>query len=112
MADRSLKPQWFQILLSLADHDRHGYSVMQDVLERTEGRMRLWPGMLYRSLRSLCDQGLIREVAPPARAPDDDMTRRYYRLTPSGRRVLAEETRRLAAYVQAARAKKVLRPAE
>jgi len=100
-----LKPQWFQILLALADRDLHGYGIMNEVLDRTGGRMRLWPGMLYGSLRRMTDAGLIREVAPPADAPADQMERRFYRVTPAGRRALAAETRRLAAYVETARAR-------
>jgi len=100
-----LKPQWFQILLALADRDLHGYAIMTDVLERTGGRVRLWPGMLYGSLKRLTESGLIREVQAPADAPVDQMERRFYRMTPVGRRALAAETERLAAYVDAAKAR-------
>lgn len=101
----ALKPQWFQILLALADRDLHGYAIMSDVLERTSGRMRLWPGMLYGSLKRLTEGGLIREVQAPADAPVDQMERRFYRITPAGKRALAAETERLAAYVDAAKAR-------
>jgi DNA-binding PadR family transcriptional regulator len=100
-----LKPQWFQILLALAHRDLHGYGIMTDVLERTGGRMRLWPGMLYGSLKRLADVGLIKETAAPTGAPADAMERRFYRITPAGKRALAAETERLAAYVEAARAR-------
>ena len=100
-----LKPQGFQILLALADRDLHGYAIMTDVLERTGGRMRLWPGMLYGSLKRMTEDGLIKEVAAPAGAPADAMERRFYRITPAGRRALAAETQRLAAYVEAAKAR-------
>jgi DNA-binding PadR family transcriptional regulator len=57
-----LPPHWFQILLALADQDRHGLGIMAEVLERTGGRMKLWPGMLYRNLSRLADEGLVLEV--------------------------------------------------
>jgi DNA-binding PadR family transcriptional regulator len=102
---QDLTPQRFQILLSLADSPRHGYAVMTDVLERTEGRMKLWPGVLYGSLKRLTDEGLVEEVDAPADAPRDRMERRFYRITADGRRALGAETARLAAYVAAARAR-------
>lgn len=102
---QDLTPQRFQILLSLADAPRHGYGVMSDVLERTEGRMKLWPGVLYGSLKRLTDEGLVEEVEAPADAPRDRMERRFYRITTDGRRALGAETARLAAYVEAARAR-------
>ena len=105
MPDAEIKPQWFQILLALADRDLHGYAVMTEVLDRTDGRVRLWPGMLYGSLKRLTESGLIKEVAPPADAPADHMARRFYRITTAGTRALAEETQRLAAYVETAKAR-------
>lgn len=102
-----LKPQWFQILLALADHDLHGYGIRNEVLERTGGRMKLWPATLYGSLKRLTERGLIREVEGPAGDEDDGRDRRFYALTPAGRGALAEEARRLASYVAAARAKEV-----
>ena len=62
----SLPPHWFQILLALADQDRHGLGIMSDVLEQTGGRMKLWPGMLYRNLAKLVEEGLVVEVDAPA----------------------------------------------
>jgi DNA-binding PadR family transcriptional regulator len=106
-APPDLKPQWFQILLALADNDLHGYAIMKEVLERTEGRMRLWPGMLYGSLKRMTEAGLIVEIEP-RQAVDDDMDRRYYRITRFGKKCLSDEARRLAEYVAAARAKRVL----
>ena len=64
-----LEPHWFQILLALADRDLHGLAIMTDVLERTGGRMRLWPGMLYRALGRLTDMNLVVETDPPDDAP-------------------------------------------
>ena len=73
----------FHILVSLADRDRHGYSVMQDVLERTDGALRLSPSSLYASIRRLLEQGLIEELAERPDPAHDDERRRYYRLTRS-----------------------------
>ena len=63
-----LPPHWFQILLSLADRDLHGLAIMNDVLERTDGRMRLWPAMLYRNLARLVSEELVSEIDAPADA--------------------------------------------
>jgi DNA-binding PadR family transcriptional regulator len=104
-----LPPHWFQILLALADHDLHGLGVMNEVLDRTGGAMRLWPGMLYRNLGKLVDDGLVVEIETPPDAPNAGGRPRFYRLTPLGRRACALEARRLAAFVEAARQKKLIR---
>jgi DNA-binding PadR family transcriptional regulator len=104
--EASLPPHWFQILLALADAERHGTGIMQDVLERTGGQMRLWPGMLYRNLQRLEEDALIAEAGGPA-APQAGSPR-YFRITPAGKRACAAEARRLAGFVDAARAKKLL----
>jgi DNA-binding PadR family transcriptional regulator len=100
-----MSPIWFQILLALADADRHGIAIMQEVLERTQGNMRLWPGMLYRNLQKLEAERLIEEIdsatGPMAGSP------RFFRLTAAGRRACAAEARRLATYVDAAREKQL-----
>lgn len=98
-----LTPQWFQILLALAEQPLHGYGIMTDVLERTDGRMKLWPGMLYGSLKRLNDAGLVEETDAPEAAPRDRMERRYYRITASGRQALQAEANRLASYLETAR---------
>lgn len=99
----------FQILLSLADGERHGYGITQDIASRTSARMRLEPGNLYRSLKAMLDDGLIEE-SDRRPAPDlDDARRRYYRITTLGRRAAVAETARLADVVAEARAKKWLR---
>lgn len=103
MAAGSLKPQWFQILLALGERDLHGYGIQGAVLERTEGHMRLWPAMLYRSLNALEEAGLIRPVSTPDEEPED-RRRQFYSLTPEGRRRIAEEAELLARWVAAARA--------
>jgi DNA-binding PadR family transcriptional regulator len=101
-----LKTNWFHILLCLADGDQHGYAIMQEVLERTEGKVRLWPAALYGSLRRLMEEGLIDESVDRPAADADDARRRYYRLTPTGSRVLAAEIARLEELVRTARAKR------
>src|SRR5689334_14564184 len=78
MTDRSLSTQVFQILLSLADQDLHGYAIIQDVAERTDGEVRLTASTLYAAVKRLLDQGLIDEVS--SRTRDDDPRRRYYHL--------------------------------
>ena len=93
----------FHILVALADGERHGYAIMQDVAARTDGQLKLSPGTLYRSIQRLLDQGLIVELASrPAR--HDDERRRYYRLTPFGREVAKAEARRLTQMLRLARA--------
>jgi DNA-binding PadR family transcriptional regulator len=98
-----LKPNWLHILLSLAGEARHGYAIMQEVAERTDGRLRLWPATLYGTIRQLEEQALVRSE-PDA---SEDARRRCYGLTPFGREVLAAETRRLESLVRLARARGV-----
>lgn len=100
-----LPPVTFHILVALADGDRHGYAIIQDVETRTDGELRLGAGTLYRSIHRMLEQGLIAESnRRPARALDDER-RRYYRLTPFGTAVARAETRRLAQLVRLARAR-------
>ena len=101
-----LSEQVFHILVALADRDRHGYSIMQDVAERTNGRIRLSPGTLYGSAKRMLEQGLIEELTGLKRpdSGDDDDRRRYYRLTPYGRKVVRAEAARLTEMVNQARA--------
>ena len=96
-----------QILLALAEHDRHGYGIMADVLDRTGGRVRLWPGVLYGSLKRLADAGLVEEVDAPKHAPKDRMARRFYRLKPAGRKALGRELARAARDLDTARTRNV-----
>lgn len=109
MPTSSLPPHWFHILLSLADDDRHGLGIMNDVLERTGGQMKLWPGMLYRNLGRLVEEGLLVEVAAPADAETGGGRPRFYHLTARGRRACAAEAQRLAGFVDAARRKKLIK---
>ena len=94
----------FHILVSLADRERHGYSVMQDVADRTNGALRLSPSTLYASIKRLLSQGLIEELAERPEPNHDDERRRYYRLTRLGRRVAVAEARRLERLLSDARA--------
>jgi len=90
-----LKTNWFHILLSLAAGEQHGYGIMQEVLDRTSGKVRLWPATLYGSLKRLIEEGLIEESSDRPARELDDARRRYYRLTRLGRRVLDAESERL-----------------
>jgi DNA-binding PadR family transcriptional regulator len=94
----------FHILVSLADHDRHGYSVMRDIAERTNGALRLSPSSLYASIKRLLEQGLIEELAERPDPEHDDERRRYYDLTRLGRRVAMSEAQRLERLLADARA--------
>src|SRR5262245_44423449 len=99
----------FQILMSLADADLHGYEIMRRVEQQTDGRTRIGPGTLYSSIRGLLDAGFIAELAPRAGAASSDERRRYYRMTAGGRKAAREEAERLADVLRLARAKKLLR---
>ena len=95
----------FHILMALADEDRHGYAIIQDVAERTGGALRLSAGTLYRSIQRLLEQGLIVETHDRPAPEFDDERRRYYRLTKFGTAVAEAETRRLSQLVKLARAR-------
>jgi DNA-binding PadR family transcriptional regulator len=99
----------FHILVSLADRERHGYSVMQDIAERTDGTLRLSPSSLYASIKRLLEQGLIEELAERPDPQHDDERRRYYRLSRLGRQVAMAEARRLERLLADARATGLLR---
>ena len=99
----------FQILLSLAGEDLHGYGIMRQVAEQTEGRMRLGPGTLYSSIQSLLEARLIEEVDEREDAKLGNERRRYYRMTSAGRKLARSEAERLADLLRVARAKKILR---
>ncbi|HKG92557.1 MAG TPA: helix-turn-helix transcriptional regulator [Gemmatimonadaceae bacterium] len=105
-----VKPVDFLLLLALARGERHGYGLMQDVERDSAGSVRLEAGNLYRSLRRLLERELCEE-SERRPAPDlDDERRRYYRLTPFGRRVLAAEALRLRSLVRAAEAARLIDP--
>jgi DNA-binding PadR family transcriptional regulator len=103
-----LSPAVFHILLALADGERHGYGIMQEVKFRTEGRVRLGPGTLYGAIKRLLEKGLIEEADERPDPDMDDERRRYYRLTDFGLRVLRAEASRLASLVRQAEAKQLL----
>ena len=100
-----LKPQWFHILLALADEDRHGSGIVREVLDLTEGRTRLWPVMLYRSLDAMIAEDLIVELGSAQRPSGASARRRYFRITARGRRALIAEIERLSGLVSVARRK-------
>ena len=98
-----LPPAAFHILLSLAEGDRHGYAIIQDVAERTGGEVMLGAGTLYRTIQRMLEQDLIVEVdAQPSNSSDE--RRRYYRVSAFGRKVAGAEAERLAGLVKLARA--------
>jgi DNA-binding PadR family transcriptional regulator len=99
-----LPPAVFHILMALADEDRHGYGIIQEVLSRTGGDVRLSPGTLYRSIQRMLDDELIVEVNERPAPELDDERRRYYRITGFGRTVARAEAARLTELVRLARA--------
>jgi DNA-binding PadR family transcriptional regulator len=106
MPPRPLGPQVFQILLSLAEADLHGYAIIGDVRRRTQGEMRLTASTLYAVLKRLLDQGWIEELAPPP--GESDSRRRYYRITRVGREAGRAEAARIDALAAMARSKRWL----
>ena len=100
-----LKPNWFHILLTLADGDRHGYAVMQEVAERTDGKIRLWPATLYGSIRRMEEDQLLEPIEYDDPDESDDERRQYYAITRFGRRVLDAEVHRLEGLVRLARSR-------
>jgi DNA-binding PadR family transcriptional regulator len=93
----------FHILMAVAEDDRHGYAIIQEVATRTDGMLKLSPGTLYRSIQRMLEQGLIQETAERPAPELDDERRRYYRITSFGRAVGKAEARRLAQLVKLAR---------
>jgi DNA-binding PadR family transcriptional regulator len=101
-AEAPLTPAVFHIMLALADGERHGYSILREVERYTEGRLKLGPTTLYRSIRQMLAAGYIVEAEARPDPELDDERRRYYRLTDAGRRLAQAETRRLARLVSLA----------
>lgn len=99
----------FHILLSLADEDLHGYGIMRQVANQTDGRLRLGPGTLYSSIQSLLEENFIEELDLGENTKLGQERRRYYRLTSTGRKLARSEAERLAGLLRVARAKKILR---
>jgi DNA-binding PadR family transcriptional regulator len=94
----------FHILVALADEERHGYAIMQDVAERTGGRLKLSAGTLYGAIKRMLEDGLIEETAERPDAEDHDERRRYYRVTSFGREAAMAEAERLSQLVSRAQA--------
>lgn len=105
-----LPPAAFHILIALAEEDRHGYAIIQEVASRTRGEVRLGAGTLYRSIQRMLEQGLLVEVRERPAPEHDDERRRYYRITPFGRDVAKAEARRLSQLVRLARASGFVTP--
>ncbi len=108
----TLTPAAVHILLALADEDRHGLGIVDEVERRTGGDVKLGPGTLYGTIKRMREAGLIEEPAGPSDAAEGDTRRRYYRITAAGRKALRTEARRLERLVRTARQKAVLEPAE
>ena len=108
-----LKRNWFHVLVALSDADRHGFDIMRDVLEQTDGGLHLWPATLYGTLDQLAGAKLISELASPDEHPvGQSEKRRYYRITKQGRVALTAEIRRLEETAQAAKVRLAPRRAE
>jgi DNA-binding PadR family transcriptional regulator len=103
-----LRPIEFQILLTLAGEDRHGYGIMREAARLTGGELQLEAGTLYRALHRMLKAGWVAESPRQADPAIDDERRRYYRLTAHGRRVASDEAQRLSRLVSAARAQRLL----
>jgi DNA-binding PadR family transcriptional regulator len=101
LPERPMAPAVFQILIALADRPLHGYGIMLDIAERSDGKVKLSPGTLYGSIKQMLEDGLIEEVA--GKSPVDDERRRYYRLTPEGRESARQEMARMSALLGHAR---------
>jgi len=101
-----LKSNWLHILVSLVGGEQHGYGIMQDALERSGGKVHLWPATLYGSLKRLIKEGLIVESGERPAPEFDDARRRYYKLTPLGHMVLDLERQRLKDLVRVLQAKR------
>ena len=98
-----LPPAAFHILMAVADEDRHGYGIIQDVAASTNGELKLSAGTLYRSIQRMLEQGLLLETRDRPAPEDDDERRRYYRITAFGREVAKAEANRLTHLVRLAR---------
>jgi DNA-binding PadR family transcriptional regulator len=104
----TLSRDTFHILVALADKERHGYSIMQDVARRTGGAVRLSPSTLYSAIKRLLAEGLIEELAERPDPEHDDERRRYYRLTRAGKRAAADEAKHLEKLLADARSSGLL----
>lgn len=103
-----LTPAVFHILLALVDSEKHGYAIMKDVEEQTQGKMKMGPGTLYRSIKRMLAAGLIEESDERADPALDDQRRRYYKLTAAGRQAATIEAERISWLVRVSRQKHLL----
>jgi DNA-binding PadR family transcriptional regulator len=104
-----LPPHWFHILLALGDGPRHGLAIIDDIADRTGGRVRLWPGVLYVALKKMTAEGLIADAPTPADFVATAGRPRFFKLTALGRRRGQEEANYLASIVASARSKRLLK---
>ena len=104
-----LTPAMFQVLLALGDSEKHGYAILKEVEEQTNGHVRLSTGTLYAMIKRLLSEGIIAECRNRPPAEEDDQRRRYYRLTPLGRQVATAEVERMERMVATAREKHLLK---
>jgi DNA-binding PadR family transcriptional regulator len=100
-----LRPNWFHVLAALAREEMHGSAIADDVLEQTDGGIRLWPATLYRTLDHMAEDGLIEELTGDRHPSGESQKRRYYRVTPAGRQQLAEAAEQMSAYAATVRAR-------
>jgi DNA-binding PadR family transcriptional regulator len=104
-----LTPAMFNVLLALADSDKHGYAILKEVTEQTAGEVQLSTGTLYGIIKRLLADGLIVELRKRPAAAEDDQRRRYYRLTADGRALAVAEAERMEKLLARARSKRLLR---
>ena len=103
-----MRPIEFEILLSLARGPRHGYAIILDIEDRHAGAITVETGTLYRALQRLLDDGFVVPTEPRRAPRTDDERRRYYTITPTGKRSAADEAMRMAALVDTARAARLI----
>lgn len=103
-----MRPIEFEILLTLASGQRHGYAIIQDIEARSDGAVSIETGTLYRALQRLAEGDLVRPTEPRRAGDHDDERRRFYAITPAGRRAAADEARRMSALVNAARTARLI----
>jgi DNA-binding PadR family transcriptional regulator len=103
-----MRPIEFQILLTLAAGEQHGYAIIQDIEARSAGALTVETGTLYRALQRLLEADLVRPAEPRRDLPNDDERRRFYAITAAGKRAAADEARRMAALVEAARVARLI----
>ncbi len=103
-----LSPPVFYVLLAVADRERHGYAIMQEVEKRTQGKVRLLPGSLYSTLKRMVAASFIEECEGDDAGQSDDERRRYYRITKRGKEVAAAEADRMATLIAVAQSKRLI----